>query len=59
MPGEEFSPGRADIGTMRLNFSHANPEDAERGLETLDYRVGPECRNGGELDLDPASDDFP
>lgn len=35
MPGEEFSPGRADIGTMRLNFSHANPDDAERGLETL------------------------
>ena len=35
MPGEEFSPGRADIGTKRLNFSHANPDDAERGLETL------------------------
>lgn len=35
MPGEEFSPGRPDLGTMRLNFSHAGAEDAERGLETL------------------------
>lgn len=35
MPGEEFSPGRPDIGTMRLNFSHATPDDTERGLGTL------------------------
>ena len=34
-------------------------ENEVRGLETLEYRVGPECRNGGALDLDPASDDFP
>ena len=39
MPGEEFSPGRADVGTMRLNFSHASPEDTERGLQTLAERV--------------------
>lgn len=35
MPGEEFSPDQPDLGTMRLNFSHANPEDVERGLSTL------------------------
>lgn len=34
-------------------------ENQLRGLETLEYRVGPECRDGGELDLDSASDDFP
>ncbi len=35
MPGEEFFPGRPRTGTMRLNFSHAAPEEAERGLRTL------------------------
>ncbi len=35
MPGEEFSPEEPELGTMRLNFSHATPEDAERGLRTL------------------------
>ena len=35
MPGEEFSPGEPDLGTMRLNFSHAGPEEADRGLATL------------------------
>ncbi|GAA2236078.1 PLP-dependent aminotransferase family protein [Rarobacter faecitabidus] len=35
MPGEEFSPGQPDIGTMRLNFSHASADDTERGLRTL------------------------
>lgn len=36
MPGESFFPDPADgIGTMRLNFSHANALDAERGLATL------------------------
>jgi hypothetical protein len=34
-------------------------ENQLRGLETLEYRVGSECRDGGELDLDAASDDFP
>lgn len=35
MPGEEFSPGHAALGTMRLNFSHAAAGDVERGLATL------------------------
>jgi DNA-binding transcriptional MocR family regulator len=36
MPGESFYPDPAQgLGTMRLNFSHASAEDAERGLETL------------------------
>lgn len=35
MPGEEFSPDQPDLGTMRLNFSHAGVEEAERGLRTL------------------------
>lgn len=34
-------------------------ENQLRGLQTLEYRVGPECRDGGELDLHPASDAFP
>jgi hypothetical protein len=34
-------------------------ENQLRGLETIEYRVGPECRDGGELDLDPLSGDFP
>lgn len=35
MPGEEFSPDQPDLGTMRLNFSHAVVEQADRGLATL------------------------
>ena len=35
MPGEEFSPSRPELGTMRLNFSHARADDAERGLAIL------------------------
>ncbi|MDF0531901.1 PLP-dependent aminotransferase family protein [Tsukamurella sp. 8F] len=35
MPGEEFYPGRPTLGTIRLNFSHAGPDAAERGLRTL------------------------
>lgn len=34
-------------------------ENQLRGLESLEYRVGPDCRDGGRLDLDPASDSFP
>jgi hypothetical protein len=34
-------------------------ENELRGLETLEYRVGPECRDGGALDLDSASGEFP
>lgn len=36
MPGEPFYPApQACANAMRLNFSHADPMDAERGLETL------------------------
>lgn len=35
MPGEEFYPGEPEAGTMRLNFSHASPPEAERGLGLL------------------------
>jgi hypothetical protein len=34
-------------------------ENALRGAETLQYRLTPECRNGGALDLEPASGAFP
>jgi hypothetical protein len=34
-------------------------ENALRGAGSLEYRVGRECRDGGLLDLDPASDRFP
>ena len=35
MPGEEFFAGVPRLGTMRLNFSHADPETAELGLARL------------------------
>lgn len=35
MPGEEFYPKAPELGTMRLNFSHASPTQAERGLAIL------------------------
>jgi hypothetical protein len=34
-------------------------ENALRGAGTLEYRLTSECRNGGDLDLDPTSDRFP
>ena len=34
-------------------------ENSGRGLDTAEYRVPPECRDGGSLDLDPASSRFP
>lgn len=34
-------------------------ENALRGAGTLQYRLTSECRNGGDLDLDPTSDRFP
>jgi hypothetical protein len=34
-------------------------ENELRGVGTLEYRLTSECRNGGDLDLDPASDRFP
>jgi 2-aminoadipate transaminase len=35
MPGEEFYPCEPRLGTMRLNFSHASADDADRGLRVL------------------------
>lgn len=36
MPGEPFYPSHVEAsGTLRLNFSHASTEDAERGLKIL------------------------
>jgi hypothetical protein len=34
-------------------------ENELRGVGTLEYRLTSECRNGGDLDLDQASDRFP
>ena len=34
-------------------------ENRLRGLETAEYRVSDECRDGGRLDLEPADDAFP
>jgi hypothetical protein len=34
-------------------------ENALRGAETLEYRLTAECRDGGRLDLDQASNTFP
>jgi len=34
-------------------------ENALRGADTLEYRLTAECRDGGQLDLDPASRTFP
>jgi 2-aminoadipate transaminase len=35
MPGEEFYPNEPRMGTMRLNFSHADAGEADRGLHVL------------------------
>ncbi|MFT4086227.1 MAG: PLP-dependent aminotransferase family protein [Gordonia sp. (in: high G+C Gram-positive bacteria)] len=35
MPGEEFYPNEPQLGTMRLNFSHADAAQAEEGLRVL------------------------
>jgi 2-aminoadipate transaminase len=35
MPGEEFYPNEPRVGTMRLNFSHADAREADRGLHVL------------------------
>jgi 2-aminoadipate transaminase len=35
MPGEEFYPNEPTLGTMRLNFSHADAGEADRGLRDL------------------------
>ncbi|GEE00885.1 aminotransferase [Gordonia spumicola] len=35
MPGEEFYADEPELGTMRLNFSHSDSADADRGLAIL------------------------
>lgn len=45
MPGEEFYPGDPELGVLRLNFSHADPHDADRGLRILAALI--EERAGG------------
>jgi 2-aminoadipate transaminase len=41
MPGEFFHPDRAQgTGTLRLNFSHATADQAERGLAALAELIG-------------------
>jgi len=46
MPGEEFYPGEPELGTVRLNFSHAEPADADRGLATLAQLLRDSARDG-------------
>ena len=48
-----------DEGDARRLMRQQLTENELRGLGSLEYRVGAECRDGGELDLHPASGDFP
>ncbi|HEX4746210.1 MAG TPA: hypothetical protein VFU99_04930 [Gaiellaceae bacterium] len=48
-----------DEGDAQQLMRQQLTENELRGLESLEYRVGPECRDGGQLDLDSASGDFP
>ncbi len=50
--------GLAESDARRLMRQQLT-ENALRGLESLEYRVGPECRDDAELDLDPVGGDFP
>jgi hypothetical protein len=45
--------------TARQMMRQQLTENSLRGLATAEYRVSDECRDGGELDLDPASSAFP
>jgi hypothetical protein len=46
-------------GTARQMMRQQLTENALRGGASLEYRVSPDCRDGGGLDLDPASSQFP
>jgi hypothetical protein len=46
-------------GRARQLMRQQRVENALRGVDTLEYRLTPECRNGGRLDLDPAENSFP
>jgi hypothetical protein len=45
--------------TARQMMRQQLAENALRGGSTSEYLVPPECRNGGSLDLDPSSSEFP
>ena len=46
-------------GRARQLMRQQRVENALRGVDTLEYRLTPECRDGGQLDLDPAESSFP
>jgi len=48
-----------DDGRARQLMRQQLVENELRGLDSLGYRVGPECRDGGALDLDPMRATFP
>ncbi|HYI75368.1 MAG TPA: hypothetical protein VEW90_08855 [Gaiellaceae bacterium] len=48
-----------DERTARRLMAQQLTENRLRGLETVEYRVSDECRDGGRLDLAPADDAFP
>ena len=48
-----------DEGAARRMMAQQLTENMLRGLGTAEYRVTDECRDGGRLDLDPASRAFP
>ena len=46
-------------GTARRLMAQQLTENRLRGLQTVEYRVSSECRDGGRLDLDSADSAFP
>ena len=54
--GERFG---LSADTARRLMRQQLTENALRGVDSLEYRVPPECRDGGGLDLDPADSRFP
>jgi len=46
-------------GTARQMMRQQLAENALRGGANAEYRVSPECRNGGSLDLNPETSQFP
>ena len=48
-----------DDGAARQLMRQQQTENALRGVESIEYRLTSECRDGGRLDLDPARSSFP
>ena len=48
-----------DEGTAQRLMAQQLTENRLRGLQTVEYRVSSECRDGGRLDLEPADSAFP